>query len=49
MIAKQDPEVNQVDLGFFGFPGYSGSSTSEFEESDSAQVQGKPRMHLTLP
>jgi hypothetical protein len=46
---EQDPELlNQVDLGSPGFSGFSGLS-AEVEEPESAQVEGKPRMHLTLP
>jgi len=47
--AKQDPEVIQEDLGYSGFLGYPDPSAPVVEESEFAQVQGKPRMHLTLP
>ena len=49
VIAKQDPEVNHLDLGYLGYSGYSDLSATKFEEPEVTQVQGKPRMHSTLP
>ena len=49
VYAKQDPEVNYLDLGNSGCSGISSLSATEFEDPEVAQDQGKLRMHLTLP